>query len=199
MGDVFWRTSQHNACFLRAQRRMSAAHWVTARGVCTLQLFFSEQVSDNVEWSEASVAVKSLRVLRLIRLLRVFKLQAMVGVIITKLSVLLGTVARLLQVVFWMTVRLICPPPPGPGCSSGASVSSCIRAASDTVVLACRVTQLVAHLMGCMWYFIAQDAGLGSGTWADSYHMVTRPIVSRYIISVYWAFVTVSAVWTGSA
>lgn len=54
------------------------------------------------------------------------------------------------------------------------------------------LSQLVAHLMGCLWYFIAQDAGLGSGTWADSYHMVTRPIVSRYIISLYWAFVTVS-------
>lgn len=60
-----------------------------------------------MDWSEASVAVKSLRVLRLIRLLRVFKLQAMVGVIITKLSVLLGTVARLLQVVFWMTVSTL--------------------------------------------------------------------------------------------
>ena len=58
-------------------------------------------------------------------------------------------------------------------------------------LLHCCCTQLVAHLMGCAWYFMAADAGLGSGTWADEWNMEDRTRGSRYIISVYWAFVTV--------
>ena len=57
--------------------------------------------------------------------------------------------------------------------------------------------QLVGHLMGCAWYFMAEDRGLGSGTWADDFHMEDKDRASRYLMSVYWAFVTVTTVGYG--
>ena len=38
------------------------------------------------------------------RMLRMLKLQAMIGTLTAEFSLIVGTVARLLQVVFWMTV-----------------------------------------------------------------------------------------------
>ena len=109
------------------------------------------------------------------------KLQAMIGTLTAEFSLIVGTVARLLQVVFWMTVSGTLY------CRAHANT----RIAHRRTLLNCCCTQLVAHLMGCAWYFMAADAGLGSGTWADEWNMEDRTRGSRYIISVYWAFVTV--------
>lgn len=44
---------------------------------------------------------------------------------------------------------------------------------------------------------MADDAGLGTGTWADDFRMEDRSRGSRYLLSVYWAFVTVTTVGYG--
>ena len=79
------------------------------------------------------------------------KLQAMIGTLTAEFSLIVGTVARLLQVVFWMTVSGTLY------CRAHANT----RIAHRRTLLNCCCTQLVAHLMGCAWYFMAADAGLG--------------------------------------
>ena len=133
---------------------LSTFPWETAAG-----LIFNASDGDGVRWSSAPKVLKSLRLLRMMRMLRMLRLQAMVASLTAEISLFVGTLARLLQVVFWMT--------------------------------------LTAHIMGCAWFFIAADEGLGSGTWADEYRMEDRSRLSRYIISVYWAFVTVTTVGYG--
>jgi len=51
--------------------------------------------------------------------------------------------------------------------------------------------------MGCIWFFLAEDSGLGTGTWADDFRMEDRTTSSKYILSIYWAFVTVTTVGYG--
>ena len=53
--------------------------------------------------------------------------------------------------------------------------------------------QLIAHVLGCGWFFLADINSLDRVTWAHKFHLFdpSTEMSTQYITSLYWAFVTV--------
>eukprot|EP00742_Colponemidia_sp_Colp-10_P004866 GILJ01005198.1.p1 GENE.GILJ01005198.1~~GILJ01005198.1.p1 ORF type:complete len:869 (+),score=110.14 GILJ01005198.1:173-2779(+) len=55
----------------------------------------------------------------------------------------------------------------------------------------------IAHLIGCLWFFMSYLDDFGPDTWVYVNNMVNQPFSDQYVVSVYWAITTLATVGYG--
>jgi len=56
---------------------------------------------------------------------------------------------------------------------------------------------LCVHIMGCLWFFVARIQTFDPDTWVVRHGYLDASVISQYVVSVYWAFTTITTVGFG--
>ena len=134
--------------------------------------------------------------IRFMRMIRVLKLQKMVEHL-AEIGAFASLLGRLCNIAFWVLVRTARTRRTTLAAAVPLLHAVAFRVPDETdchgVWDACVFAQLIAHVLGCGWFFLADINSSDRITWAHDFdlHQPDAPLSTKYITSLYWAFVTV--------